>query len=101
MESEKSRPYFPKFLSSILTIFVNFPDFLTFSCYKETKDVSIKQMMSAFFYFQPIPTPPPLPVTLTRKNYLQKVQPYRECTECFRYEKTCSRETTRGFLKTE
>ena len=40
---------------SILAIFNNFHqflDFLTFPCYKETNDVSLKQMVSAFFYFQ-------------------------------------------------
>ena len=40
----------PQVVSSlILTIFVNFPDFLTFPWYKETNDVSIKQMMATFF----------------------------------------------------
>ena len=42
-----------RFSPSILTIFINFSDFLTFPCYKETNGVSIKQMMSSFFYFQP------------------------------------------------
>ena len=30
-----------RFSSSILTIFINFSDFLTFPCYKETKDIDI------------------------------------------------------------
>ena len=30
----------------------DFTDFSTFPCYKETNDVSILQIMSAFFYFQ-------------------------------------------------
>ena len=34
--------------SSTSPIFVNFPNFLTFPCYKQTNDVSIKQVMSAF-----------------------------------------------------
>ena len=34
--------------SSTSLIFVNFPNFLTFPCYKQTNDVSIKQVMSAF-----------------------------------------------------
>ena len=37
----------------MLTIFINFLDFLTFPCYKETNDVSIQQMMSALFYYKP------------------------------------------------
>ena len=44
---------FPRrFSQSILTIFMDFTDFSTFPCYKETNDVSILQMMSALFYFQ-------------------------------------------------
>ena len=31
-----------RFSSSVLAIFINFLDFLTFPCYKETNDVSIK-----------------------------------------------------------
>ena len=38
-----------RFLSSILNFFVYFPDFFTFPGYKETNDVSIWQLMSAFF----------------------------------------------------
>ena len=38
---------------SILTIFINFLNFLTFPCYKETNEASLLQMMSAWFYFQP------------------------------------------------
>ena len=34
------------------SIFLNFLDFLTLTCYKETNDVSLEQMMSAFFHFQ-------------------------------------------------
>ena len=37
---------------SILANFINFLDFLTFPCYKETNDVGLYQMMSAFFHFQ-------------------------------------------------
>ena len=37
---------------SVLTIFIDFSDFLTFPSFKETKDVSIIQMMSAFCDFQ-------------------------------------------------
>ena len=40
---------------SILAIFINFPQFLNFltlPCYKETNDVRLQQMMSAFFHFQ-------------------------------------------------
>ena len=37
----------------MLTIFINFLDFLTFPCYKETNDVSIQEMMLALFYFKP------------------------------------------------
>ena len=44
---------FPRrFSPSILTIFMDLTDFSTFPCYKETNDVSILQIMSAFFYFQ-------------------------------------------------
>ena len=39
-----------RFSSSILTIFVNVSDILTFSCCKETNDVSIQQMTLAFFF---------------------------------------------------
>ena len=42
-----------RFSFSIFTIFINFPDFLTLRCNKETNGVSIKQMMSAILYFQP------------------------------------------------
>ena len=43
-----------RFSLSILTIFtIFFFDILTFSCYKETNDVSIWQMMPALFHFQP------------------------------------------------
>ena len=38
-----------RFSLSMLTIFINF---MTFPYYKETDGNSIKQMMSAFFYFQ-------------------------------------------------
>ena len=38
---------------SILTIFINFSDFLIFPCCKETNNVTICQMMSAVFYTQP------------------------------------------------
>ena len=34
------------------SIFISFLDFLTLPCYKETNDLSLKQMMSAFFHFQ-------------------------------------------------
>ena len=40
---------------SILAIFIDFhrlSGFLTLLCYKETNDVSLQQMMSAFFKFQ-------------------------------------------------
>ena len=30
-----------RFSASILTIFINFLDFLTFSCYKETNDIDV------------------------------------------------------------
>ena len=43
-----------RFSPSILSIFTDFSDFLSFPSYKETKHYSIEQMMSAFFYFQPI-----------------------------------------------
>ena len=39
---------------SILIIFINFSDFLTFPCYIETNDVGISQMISTFFHFRPI-----------------------------------------------
>ena len=42
-----------RFSPSILTIFINFSDFLIFPCYKETNDVNILQLMSACFYFLP------------------------------------------------
>ena len=41
-----------RFSPSILSSFINFSDFLTLSCYKETYDVGLQQMMSACFYFQ-------------------------------------------------
>ena len=34
------------------SIFINFLDFLTFPCYKETNNVSLEQTMSVFFHFQ-------------------------------------------------
>ena len=34
------------------SILIDFLDFLTFTCYKETNDVSLQQMMSAFFQIQ-------------------------------------------------
>ena len=36
-----------------INYFINFPDFLTLPCYKESNSVSIKQMMSAILYFPP------------------------------------------------
>ena len=39
-----------RFTLSALTIFIDISDFLTFPCYKETNDPSIKLMI--FFYFQ-------------------------------------------------
>ena len=42
-----------RFSPSILTIFIGFLEFLTVRHCKETIDVSIKHIMSAFFYFQP------------------------------------------------
>ena len=39
-----------RFSSSILTIFIDFSDFLTFPCCKEASDVSILQMKPAFFF---------------------------------------------------
>ena len=42
------------FSSPILTIFINISDFLILTFYKETNDVSIKQMTSGFFYLHPI-----------------------------------------------
>ena len=43
-------PYLDTF-HTVLTIFINFSDFLTFPYYKKTNDVNILQMMSAFFTF--------------------------------------------------
>ena len=40
-----------RFSSSILAVFIKFLDFLTFPCYEESNDVSIKQIMPAFFLF--------------------------------------------------
>ena len=37
--------------SSILTIFINFLGFFTFLCCKQTKDISMQQMILAFFFF--------------------------------------------------
>ena len=37
---------------SVLAIFINFTDFLTLPCYKETNNVNLDQMMSAIFHFQ-------------------------------------------------
>ena len=42
-----------RFSSSMLIILVIFLDFFIFLCYKETNDLSIKQMKLAIFYFQP------------------------------------------------
>ena len=53
-----------RFAFSILTIFINFPDFLTLRCYKETNGVSIKQMMSAIQYF-------PLILNTLFNNYIE------------------------------
>ena len=41
-----------RFSFSVLTIFINFLDFLILSNCNETNDISIKQMLSVFFYFQ-------------------------------------------------
>ena len=41
-----------RFTSLSSTFFIRFLDFLTFPCNKETNDITMKQMMSAFFYFQ-------------------------------------------------
>ena len=43
-----------RFSPSILTIFIDFSDFLNFSSRKETSDFSIQQMISSIFYFQAI-----------------------------------------------
>ena len=37
-----------RFSSSVLFIFINFSDFLTFPCYNETNDVSMLQMMQLY-----------------------------------------------------
>ena len=37
---------------SILAIFIDFLNFLLFPSYKETNDISLWQIMSAFFHFQ-------------------------------------------------
>ena len=42
-----------RFSPSTLTIFINFLDFLTFPCYKETNDATCNKYQH-FFYFQPI-----------------------------------------------
>ena len=34
----------------MLTVFINFSDFLTFDCRKESNDVTIQQMMSTCFF---------------------------------------------------
>ena len=37
-----------RFSSSVLFIFIDFSDFLTFPCYNETNDVSMLQMMQLY-----------------------------------------------------
>ena len=39
-------------ISQFSSVFINFLDFLTFPCYRETSDVSLLQMMLAFFHPQ-------------------------------------------------
>ena len=40
-----------RFSPLILTIFINFSEFLTFPCCKKTNEITIKRMISEFSYF--------------------------------------------------
>ena len=62
-----------RFSPSILTIFINFEDFLTYPCHKETNEVSILQMMSKFCWKNMKGV---CGKNYPRKNYSQKTQRY-------------------------